>query len=86
MTEALADRSRRSPSSSCSGPARARCSTSCQADEIGCHIITVTPDLLAKLTLFGKDLDEFSLDTVQMFHDDARPRATAVTAVLGALA
>lgn len=43
-----------------------------QADEIGCHIITVTPDILAKLPNIGKDLDEFSLDTVKMFYDDAR--------------
>lgn len=43
-----------------------------QADQIGCHIITVTPDLLAKAGGFGKSLDEFSLDTVKMFHDDAR--------------
>jgi transaldolase len=42
-----------------------------QADSIGCHIITVTYDLLAKLRTLGKDLDEFSLDTVRMFHDDA---------------
>jgi len=42
-----------------------------QADAIGCHIITVTPDLLKKLSLVGKDLDEFSLDTVKMFYDDA---------------
>jgi transaldolase len=42
-----------------------------QADRIGCHVITVTPDLLAKLGLFGKDLGEFSLDTVRMFHRDA---------------
>jgi len=42
-----------------------------QADRIGCHIITVTPDLLAKLCLFGKDLAEFSLETVRMFHRDA---------------
>ena len=42
-----------------------------QAEEIGCHIITVTHDLLGKLHLLGKDLDEFSLDTVKMFHDDA---------------
>jgi transaldolase len=43
-----------------------------QADAIGCHIITVTPDLLAKLPLVGKDLDEFSLETVRMFDTDAR--------------
>jgi transaldolase len=43
-----------------------------QADAIGCHIITVTHDLLAKLDGVGKDLDSFSLETVKMFHDDAR--------------
>lgn len=42
-----------------------------QADAIGCHIITVTNDLLAKLALVGKDLDAYSLDTVQMFRRDA---------------
>lgn len=42
-----------------------------QADAIGCHIITVTNDLLAKLSLVGKDLDEYSLDTVKMFRRDA---------------
>ena len=42
-----------------------------QADEIGCHIITVSHDVLAKLSLVGKDLDEYSLETVQMFHRDA---------------
>jgi transaldolase len=43
-----------------------------QADEIGCHIITVTNDILKKLYLVGKDLDEFSLDTVKMFYNDAQ--------------
>ena len=43
-----------------------------QADEIGCHIITVTNDILKKLYLVGKDLDEFSLDTVKMFYEDAQ--------------
>ncbi len=43
-----------------------------QADEIGCHIITVTNDVLKKLALVGKDLTEFSLDTVKMFYDDGR--------------
>ncbi len=43
-----------------------------QADAIGCHIITVTRDVLAKLKLIGKDLDAYSLETVKMFHDDAR--------------
>ena len=42
-----------------------------QASETGCHIITVTHDLLAKLGGLGKDLDRFSLETVKMFHDDA---------------
>lgn len=41
------------------------------ADSIGCHIITVTHDILAKLSLVGKDLNEYSLDTVKMFHQDA---------------
>ncbi len=42
-----------------------------QADEIGCHIITVTQDILRKLPLVGRDLRDYSLDTVRMFHDDA---------------
>jgi len=42
-----------------------------QAEAVGCAIITVTPDLLQKLPLIGKGLDEFSLETVQMFHRDA---------------
>ena len=42
-----------------------------QADMIGCHIITVTPELIAKLCSLGKDLEEFSLDTVKMFRRDA---------------
>ena len=42
-----------------------------QADAIGCHIITVTNDVLKKLSLVGKDLDEYSLETVKMFRDDA---------------
>lgn len=42
-----------------------------QADAIGCHVITVTSDVLAKLSLVGKDLDGFSLETVRMFRDDA---------------
>jgi transaldolase len=43
-----------------------------QAEACGCHIITATPDIIAKLPLFGKDLHEYSLETVKMFHDDAR--------------
>jgi transaldolase len=42
-----------------------------QADSIGCHIITATSDILNKLKLVGKDLEEYSLETVQMFRDDA---------------
>ena len=42
-----------------------------QADSIGCHIITATADILKKLGLVGKDLHEYSLDTVKMFYEDA---------------
>ena len=42
-----------------------------QADRIGCHVITVTPDLLAKLGPVRQGPHEFSLDTVRMFHRDA---------------
>lgn len=42
-----------------------------QANEIGCHVITVTNDILKKLALIEKDLTEFSLDTVKMFYEDA---------------
>ena len=42
-----------------------------QADQVGCHIITMTNDLLAKLGSLGKDLDQFSLETVRMFREDA---------------
>jgi transaldolase len=43
-----------------------------QADDVGCHVITVTSDLLRKLEMVGKNLDEYSLETVRMFHEDAR--------------
>jgi transaldolase len=43
-----------------------------QAAALGCHIITVTNDLLAKLPGFGRSLEDVSLDTVRMFHDDAQ--------------
>lgn len=43
-----------------------------QANETGCHIITVTPDLLKKAASFNKDLDQFSLETVKMFFTDAQ--------------
>ena len=42
-----------------------------QAETVGCHVITVTDDLLRKVELLGKDLSEYSLETVRMFHDDA---------------
>ena len=43
-----------------------------QADQVGCHIITAPPDLLIKMKLLGKDLTKFSLETVQMFYNDAQ--------------
>jgi transaldolase len=42
-----------------------------QANDVGCHIITITHDLLKKLDGLGKSLEQFSLETVRMFHDDA---------------
>ena len=42
-----------------------------QADDIGCHVITVTNDILKKLSLVGYDLGDFSIDTVRMFYRDA---------------
>ncbi len=42
-----------------------------QADSIGCHIITVTNDVLKKLALINKNLEEYSLETVKMFYEDA---------------
>jgi transaldolase len=43
-----------------------------QADAVGCHIITATNDILKKLSLVGKDLDAYSLETVEMFYKDAK--------------
>ena len=43
-----------------------------QADAIGCQIITATNDILKKLSLVGKDLDAYSLETVEMFYKDAK--------------
>jgi transaldolase len=43
-----------------------------QADAVGCHIITATNDILKKLSLVGKDLDRYSLETVEMFYKDAQ--------------
>jgi transaldolase len=42
-----------------------------QADNIGCHIITITQDIFNKIPMIGKDLNDLSLDTVKMFYDDA---------------
>jgi len=42
-----------------------------QAEKCGCHIITATPDIIGKVHLFGKDLRQYSLETVKMFYDDA---------------
>jgi transaldolase len=42
------------------------------AESVGCHVITMTPDLLKKVQLVGKDLTDYSLDTVKMFYHDAR--------------
>jgi transaldolase len=42
-----------------------------QANDVGCHIITITHELLRKLDGLGKSLEQFSLETVRMFHDDA---------------
>lgn len=49
-----------------------------QADDIGCHIITCTNDMIAKLNLVGKDLIEYSRETVQMFHRDATASAFSI--------
>ena len=43
-----------------------------QANDIGCNIITATNNILRKLPTLGKDLDQFSLETVKMFYDDAK--------------
>jgi transaldolase len=49
-----------------------------QADAIGCHVITVTNDILRKLSLIGKDLADYSLDTVHMFYNDGRAAGFAL--------
>jgi transaldolase len=49
-----------------------------QADKVGCHIITCTNDLIAKLSLTGKDLIEYSRETVQMFYKDATAAAFSI--------
>lgn len=49
-----------------------------QAHAIGCHIITVTNDILEKLSLVAKNLDDYSLETVKMFYDDAQKAGFAL--------
>jgi transaldolase len=49
-----------------------------QAEQIGCHIITVTNDVIRKLGLVGKDLTEYSLDTVKTFYEDAKQAGYAL--------
>ena len=49
-----------------------------QADNIGCHIITATNNILKKLPTLGKNLDQFSLETVQMFYDDAQKASYSI--------
>jgi transaldolase len=49
-----------------------------QADAAACHIITLTPDIIKKLALVGKDLTELSLETVRMFHGDATKAGLAL--------
>src|SRR5262245_23207177 len=51
-----------------------------QADAVGCHIITATNDILKKLGLVGKDLDAYSLETVQMFYHDAKAASYTIAA------
>ena len=51
-----------------------------QADAVGCHIITATNDIINKLALVGKDLDKYSLETVEMFYKDAKAAGFTIAA------
>jgi len=51
-----------------------------QAEEVGCHIITATNDILKKLSLLNKDLELYSLETVEMFYKDARAASFSIEA------
>jgi transaldolase len=51
-----------------------------QAEAVGCHIITATNDILKKLSLVGKDLDKYSLETVEMFYKDAKAAGYSIAA------
>ncbi len=53
-----------------------------QADTVGCHVITATSDILKKLSSVGKNLDDFSLETVRMFYDDAARAGYSLRAAL----
>jgi transaldolase len=55
-----------------------------QADSIGCHIITATNDILKKLSLVGKDLGRYSLETVEMFYRDAMAAGYKITTKVSA--
>ncbi|MGC2160378.1 MAG: transaldolase [Silvibacterium sp.] len=57
-----------------------------QAESVGCHIITVPPEILSKLNLVGKDLAHYSLETVSMFHRDAHAAAYRIETNVPALA
>jgi transaldolase len=57
-----------------------------QADDIGCHIITVTPEHLKKLSLVGKDLKIYSQETVQMFYRDATAAGFSIPVPAAAVA
>ena len=50
-----------------------------QADQVGCHIITATTDVLGKLKNVGKNLETFSLETVEMFYRDAQGAGYTIT-------
>ena len=54
-----------------------------QANSVGCDIITATSDILGRLNLLGKDLTEFSLETVQMFYNDAKEAGFKIASVRG---
>jgi transaldolase len=51
-----------------------------QAGDVGCHIITATNDILKKLALVGKNLDDYSLETVEMFYKDAKAAGYSIAA------
>src|SRR5262249_54930797 len=71
LMEASLDALRRSPQAELIWASPRELLNIFQADDIGCHIITVTNDILKKLSIVGKDLDDYSLETVKMFYDDA---------------